>query len=217
MPGIFGLENSKHLFVQMDLERDQKELRRKNIQFLRSITEKFYEGAFSNFAKEYDKRIQQNVMDPGNKIQLQDFLETEFQKTREEDYFHFEGVKIENNKFVCSFEPILQYAINNQLINRIYPTLESHIGNGFFPREYIFLQRSIKNTARLLYLKHLSSHFVKEIKMMPPKKNLNLSKAYSHSLFKFQETEDFFDFLFNNWIKEIDIPFIQLSYIFRSF
>lgn len=185
----------------MSIINDQIALRQKNIDFIKQEINTLFKDAYNKLLTEYSLKIKQNVFDKDNTNEVREYLKREFEILKNEkchftnsSLSYIKNINIENNNFVYCLETIINSSL--QVISEIYPTLEENNKDGI-SRNYSFFIRSVKNTCRKVFIKHLleSSIRIKTPETDIFKPNLDV--------FKDTVSHKFFNYLYSDWLADI--------------
>ncbi|MCG9971172.1 hypothetical protein [Christiangramia crocea] len=187
----------------IELQRDQAKLRKRNREYLEKFVSEYFESAYSKISSKYETLLLSELFDPEDLQEKRKFLKDHFARIKKErplfydsPYHFFSSIKVENGVFKYCIDEILRNT--NDLVNEIYPTLDIKTGQS---ASFQFFTGSLRTSAEKVYLKNLLE--------------VN-SITFNPAVFNCIKVQEFFELsLYKNWLSRIEDCKPQLSYIYK--
>ena len=164
-----------------------------NINIFKNWIIDYFNNGYIEFEEKYKLEIQQNVLFENNNLDTIKHLENCFNDILNKNNFKikdkllkFNSIKIENNRFTYNLRELIIPILSNQLYIKVIPNLKYPLGAHGIDQWV----NSIKNHAERVYIKHFIKQLIQNNKI----------SNYNDIVFRGEHSEQFFNFLIDNWI-----------------
>lgn len=197
----------------MSILEDEREQIKQNREYLKGFISDFLKKELTLLHAKYDKAIENDVLEPLDKDEVSQFLNSKFKKLQEDKGSYF-ILSIHDNRAILNASEFYASSLVKSLLDMAFPSLGKRLNMGTLPKEYILLKNEMRNSLELAYLKQR----YRETKQTTVTVEVNAVEAFKPNLsvFKNIHSHKFFIYLYEDWLSEITNCRPQLSYVIKA-